>query len=65
VPSTVIRKFEYDAAEQRLAVHFTNGRRYSYHDVPAELYEAMKGSFAKGEFFNAHIRGRFRFSREQ
>ena len=63
MPSTVIRKFGYDAAEQRLDVVFQTGRAYSYHDVPPDLYEAMKSAFAKGEFFNAHIRGRFRFTR--
>jgi hypothetical protein len=61
MPSTVIRAFDYDAGEQRLDVTFVSGRRYSYFEVPAETYEAMKRSFAKGEFFNARIRERFRF----
>jgi hypothetical protein len=28
------------------------------------MYDAMKASFSKGEFFNQHIRERFRFVRE-
>ena len=63
MPSTVIRTFEYDPAEQRLDILFTTGRRYSYHAVPPDLFEAMKSAFSKGEFFNAHIRDRFRYSR--
>ena len=59
--STVIRAFDYHPAEQRLDVTFVTGRRYSYFEVPPETYAAMKASFAKGEFFNAHIRGRFAF----
>jgi DNA-binding NarL/FixJ family response regulator len=64
MPSTVIRNFAYDAAEQRLDVVFVTGRHYSYHAVPPELVEAMNSAFAKGEFFNAHIRGRYRFTRQ-
>jgi len=62
MPSTVIRSFDYDPAEQRLDVTFVTGRRYSYFEVPEETYAAMKASFAKGEFFNANIRNRFRYA---
>ena len=61
MPSSVIRAFDYDPAERRLDVRFVSGRRYSYFEVPPETYQAMRLSFAKGEFFNAHIRGRFPF----
>jgi hypothetical protein len=63
MPSSVINSFDYHAPERRLDVRFVSGRRYSYFDVPPELAGRMRGSFAKGEFFNAHIRGRFRFER--
>jgi len=66
MPSSVIRSFAYEAAERRLDVTFVSGRAYAYFEVPPETYEAMRLSFAKGEFFNAHIRDRFRFeSRER
>ena len=64
MPSSVIRAFSYDGAERRLNVVFTTGRRYSYHGVPAEMFDAMNAAFSKGEFFNAHIRDRFAFTRE-
>jgi hypothetical protein len=64
MPSTVIRSFDYVPDEERLRVVFTTGRRYSYHGVPAEVFDAMKLSFAKGEFFNRAIRGRFPFTRD-
>ncbi len=64
MPSSVIRSFLYDAADHRLGVTFVTGRRYSYHGVPASLFEAMKAAFSKGEFFNAHIRDRFAFTRD-
>jgi hypothetical protein len=62
MPSTVIRSFEYRAESSELDVRFTTGRRYIYHDVPAQAAEAMKAAFAKGRHFNRHVRGRYRFT---
>jgi hypothetical protein len=63
MPSSVIRSFSYDASRQELLIHFQSGRRYVYQDVPAATYLAMKEAFAKGEFFNSEIRGRYRYRR--
>jgi hypothetical protein len=63
MPSSVIRSFAYDAAKRELLIHFQSGRRYVYRGVPAEIHQAMKAAYAKGEFFNAAIRGRYPFSR--
>jgi hypothetical protein len=63
MPSTVIRSFSYDAERGDLEVLFVTGRRYLYHDVPPETAAAMRTAFAKGEFFNAEIRDRYRFTR--
>jgi hypothetical protein len=59
MPSSVIRSFSYDPAGRRLHVTFVSGRRYAYEAVPADVYEEMKLSFAKGEYFNRRIRGRY------
>jgi hypothetical protein len=64
MPSAVIRSFRYDAASRRLHIVFQTGRRYIYEDVPEDLVRDMKAAFSKGEFFNAHIRDRFRFVRD-
>jgi lysyl-tRNA synthetase class 2 len=61
MPSSVIRSFAYHPAERRLDIEFVSGRVYAYLDVPPEIVEAMRRSFSKGEFFNAHIRDRFAF----
>jgi lysyl-tRNA synthetase class 2 len=63
MPSTVIRTYEYDPARQELSIAFSSGRRYVYLNVPESIFRGMKGAFSKGEFFNAHIRERFRFVR--
>jgi lysyl-tRNA synthetase class 2 len=65
MPSSVIRDFTYDAAKRRLDIRFVSGRRYSYHDVPAEVARAMRRASSKGQFFNARIRDRYRFSRDR
>ena len=63
MPSTVIRNWNYDGAEGRLDILFVSGKRYSYHDVPAEVAEKMRAAFSKGSFYNRNIRDRFRFTR--
>ena len=65
MPSTVIRAFDYDKADRRLDVQFVSGRRYVYHNVSVEVAEAFRGAFSKGGFFNAHIRGNYRFTRRR
>ena len=63
MPSTVIDRFHYDANRRELVLVFKTGRAYAYHDVPATIAQAMGAAFAKGEYFNAHIRDRFRFTK--
>jgi hypothetical protein len=63
MPSTVIRSFSYDPASAELLIAFQSGRRYVYCDVPEEIYTAMKAAFAKGEFFNSHVRDHYSFRR--
>ncbi|MGX5830173.1 KTSC domain-containing protein [Mesorhizobium sp. 43Arga] len=64
MPSTSIRKSEYDPESEVLSVWFVaSGKRYDYESVPAEVYAAFRKAFAKGRFFNDHIRDRFRYRR--
>jgi hypothetical protein len=59
MPSTVIKRFEYRPETCELEVLFVTGRRYLYADVPAEEAEAFRFAFAKGVYFNRHIRDRY------
>lgn len=63
MPSSVIRRFNYDGPRKELKILFTTGRRYIYHEVPADLAGDMRSAISKGAFFNAHIRDHFRFTR--
>jgi lysyl-tRNA synthetase class 2 len=59
MPSTVIRRFDYDAAHRVLDVAFVSGRRYRYSGVPEEVVQAFRAATSKGRFFNAHIRDHY------
>lgn len=64
MPSTSIRRFEYDEAARILSVWFVaSGRRYDYRDVPPEVAGEFRRAFSKGRFFNARIRDRYPFVR--
>ncbi len=60
MPSTVIRRFDYAPDRRELTVEFVTGRRYLYRDVPEEEAQAFRGAFAKGRYFNARIRDRYK-----
>lgn len=61
MPSTVIRRFDYVPERRELIVEFVTGRRYAFLDVPPEEAAAMRAAFAKGRYFNARIRDRYRY----
>ncbi|MES0051712.1 MULTISPECIES: KTSC domain-containing protein [unclassified Mesorhizobium] len=62
MPSTSIRKFDYDPNTRVLSVWFVaSGKKYEFLDVPAEAFAAFKAAFAKGVYFNSHIRNRYAF----
>jgi lysyl-tRNA synthetase class 2 len=63
MPSTVIRHFEYDDERSELRIQFQSGRVYNYKNVPRDQYDAMKRAFAKGEYFNRHIKDKYPFVR--
>lgn len=62
MPSTVIRSAHYHEETGALEILFITGRRYLYHDVPAEAARAFCSARIKGRHFNARIRGRYRFT---
>ncbi|RZI98312.1 MAG: KTSC domain-containing protein [Brevundimonas sp.] len=63
MPSTVIRRFDYDAPARRLTIEFTSGDVYAYLDVPPIEAEGMASAASKGRFFAARVRDRFAFER--
>jgi KTSC domain len=62
MPSSVIRHFEYNVTTRELRVTFVSGKTYVYADVPEPLYRTFRAAFSKGEFFNRHIRDKYRYA---
>lgn len=58
--STAIVAHGYDEASKRMVLVFNGGRRYTYADVPAETYQALKEAKSAGQFYGTHINGRFK-----
>ncbi|RUX25212.1 KTSC domain-containing protein [Mesorhizobium sp. M2A.F.Ca.ET.042.01.1.1] len=64
MPSTSIRKTEYDPTSRILSAWFVaSGKRYDFEGVPPETYTAFRSAFVKGRFFNNHIRNHFQYRR--
>ncbi|RWQ68748.1 MAG: KTSC domain-containing protein [Mesorhizobium sp.] len=62
MPSAAIQSMNYDPATRTLSVWFVpSGYRYDYHDVPPQTFAAFRKSSSKGRFFNAFIRGRYKY----
>jgi len=61
--SPVLHAFDYDRERQTLQVTFDSGRTYAYHAVPAGAYDGLQQADSAGDYFNAHIRGRYRCER--
>jgi KTSC domain-containing protein len=62
MPSTVIRRFDYDPEREQLDVLFTTGRRYLYHRVPQAAADDFRAAFSKGRHFNAYIRDAYDYT---
>ena len=61
MPSTVIKRFDYEPHRRELLVTFTTGRRYLYSKVPPEAVDRFRRAFSKGQHFNTHIRDRYEY----
>jgi lysyl-tRNA synthetase class 2 len=61
VVSSVLRWIEYDPKPSSLRVEFVTGEIYSYPHVPKTVFQALLAARSKGQFFNAHIRDKYRF----
>jgi hypothetical protein len=60
MPSSVISSFTYQPERRRLVVTFVTGRVYEYDDVPGNVATNFRASFAKGVYFNSHIRDHYK-----
>lgn len=54
--SSAISRARYEAEARILDIWYRGGDRYSYFDVPAEIYEGLLAAPSAGGFVNAHIK---------
>ena len=59
MPSSVIRRFDFQPASLALDIEFVSGRRYRYFGVPEAVATAFREAFSKGRYFNARIRDHY------
>ena len=62
--STAIDRARYDSEGRTLDIWYEGGDRYSYFDVPIEIYRALEAAPSAGEFVNRAIKPNFRYELE-
>ncbi len=62
--SSAIERAEYRAAAGTLDIWYRGGDRYSYFEVPAEIYEGLLDAPSTGEFVNAYVKPNYRYEIE-
>jgi hypothetical protein len=63
IQSSNIRKTEFDTETKELIVEFNNGLKYSYENVPHQVYTQFRMSESQGKFFNSKIAKTYKYKR--
>ena len=63
IQSSNIRKTEYDTETKEMVVEFNSGLRYSYENVPHQVYTQFRMSESQGKFFNAKIAKTYKYKK--
>ena len=63
VYSSAIQSIGYDPEQQLLEIEFQRGAVYRYYDVPPEIHQALITAESIGRYYEAEVRGSYRFER--
>lgn len=63
VESSDIVSIGHDQATNVLEVEFGGGRIYQYRDVPSDIHAQFMKAASYGQYFFAHVNGRYRYER--
>jgi KTSC domain len=63
VSSSNIAEVGYDEQSTTLEILFLNQSIYQYFDVPKDVYDSLVSATSVGQYFNANIRGEYRFAK--
>ena len=58
--SSAILAVDYDDWSHTLTIEFTSGGSYTFHGVPASVYQGLVNASSPGTYYNENIRGRYR-----
>ena len=61
--SSSIATIAYSTEARTLDLEFVHGTRYRFFEVAKDLVEAFIVAPSKGRFFNAQVRGHYRYER--
>lgn len=57
--STAIASARYSAETRELDLFFTNGKMYTYTDVPPEIADGLEHADSAGAYFHANIKDQY------
>ena len=57
--STSLASADYDPSTLELLITFSNGRSYSYSEVPKEVYDGLLGASSPGAYYHANIKDNY------
>ena len=63
VTSSNIAEIGYDELSGTMEILFHSEALYQYFDVPVQVYEELLAASSHGKYFNANIKGRFRYAK--
>ena len=63
IQSSNIKKTEFDTETKELVVDFNNGVRYSYENVPHQVYTQFRMSESQGKFFSSKIAKNYKYKK--
>ena len=63
VASSDLKSIGYDLGSSTLEIEFLSGGIYQYFDVPRGEYEALAEASSHGKYFQANIKGFYRYER--
>lgn len=62
--SSQVESYGYNPLTKTLAVKFSSGGLYHYHDVPQETADAMDKAESVGSFLGKSVKGKFEFKKQ-
>jgi hypothetical protein len=63
--SSAVERARYSPSGGTLDIWYKGGDRYSYFDVPLDVYERLRTAPSAGEYVNREIKPHYRYEIEQ